>query len=139
MGYADQLKEGNLISEYFLPNIFHLLNLYEGRARAFKLDMWAVDEYYLDSKFSPFPRVFCLTLSFSVFTRVVTQSPAPRLALILPCALDRTISNTKLDPRLQRQTALRNSQLLHFHTLLTSDHQSRAGPRQACDFPNGPY
>lgn len=50
IGFADRLREDNLISDHFLPNIFRVLSLYAGRAKAFKLDIWAVDEYYLDSE-----------------------------------------------------------------------------------------
>ncbi|KAJ3553232.1 hypothetical protein NM688_g3725 [Phlebia brevispora] len=47
-GYLDHLRGTNLIADRFLPLIFSTLNLYDGILKAVKLDIWAVDEYYLD-------------------------------------------------------------------------------------------
>ncbi|CAL1708694.1 unnamed protein product [Somion occarium] len=47
-GYIDHLRQLDLISGHFLPEVFSILGLYEGAAKAFKLDIWAVDEFYLD-------------------------------------------------------------------------------------------
>ena len=46
----NHLRQEGLITDYFLPLIFNLLGLYEGMAHAFKLDIWSIDEYYLDCK-----------------------------------------------------------------------------------------
>lgn len=40
-----------MISEHFLPHILGILGLYSGVTKAFKLDIWAVEEFYLDCKF----------------------------------------------------------------------------------------
>ena len=37
--------------DYFLPRVFTLLRLYDGIPKAVKLDIWAVDEYYLDCEY----------------------------------------------------------------------------------------
>lgn len=44
------MRRTELIREYFLPRIFSILRLYDGLAKAVRLDIWAVDEYYLDCK-----------------------------------------------------------------------------------------
>lgn len=51
-GYIDQLRELDLVGSKLLPAVFGLLNLYGGMAKAFKLDIWDVDEFYLDCKAS---------------------------------------------------------------------------------------
>ncbi|KAL0957941.1 hypothetical protein HGRIS_000122 [Hohenbuehelia grisea] len=45
--YVSQLRTMGIISDYLLPNVFHLLSLDEGPNQAFKLDPWAVDEFYV--------------------------------------------------------------------------------------------
>ena len=44
----EHLRKLDLISEHFLPEVFSILGLYEGAAKAFKLDIWSIEEYYLD-------------------------------------------------------------------------------------------
>lgn len=46
--YVNKLRNLDLISTRFIPSIFALLNLYDGVKKAFKLDPWAVDEYYIE-------------------------------------------------------------------------------------------
>lgn len=45
--YVEQLRDLGIISTYFIPNILDLLHLTEGIGRAFKLDPWAVEEFYV--------------------------------------------------------------------------------------------
>ncbi|KAI0360435.1 hypothetical protein OH77DRAFT_1418351 [Trametes cingulata] len=47
-GYIDQIRDLDLVGARLLPTIFSLLELYGGIAKAFKLDMWDIDEFYLD-------------------------------------------------------------------------------------------
>ncbi|CDO70174.1 hypothetical protein BN946_scf184774.g2 [Trametes cinnabarina] len=47
-GYVDQLRDLALVGERLLPTTFTLLNLYGGMAKAFKLEIWDVDEFFLD-------------------------------------------------------------------------------------------
>lgn len=49
--YVNQLRNLDLIATRFIPSIFTLLNLYDGAKKAFKLDPWAVDEYYIECEF----------------------------------------------------------------------------------------
>ncbi|KAF7975675.1 hypothetical protein HWV62_8773 [Athelia sp. TMB] len=46
--YVNQLRNLDLIAARFIPSIFNLLNLCDGAKKAFKLDPWAVDEYYIE-------------------------------------------------------------------------------------------
>ncbi|KAH9941137.1 uncharacterized protein BXZ73DRAFT_75106 [Epithele typhae] len=47
-GYIDQLRDLDLVGARLLPTVFGILDLYGGMAKAFKVDIWDVDEYYLD-------------------------------------------------------------------------------------------
>jgi hypothetical protein len=47
-GYINHIRSLNIIATHFVPNILNVLELYDGVKKAFKLDFWAVDEYYLD-------------------------------------------------------------------------------------------
>lgn len=49
-GYVQQLRNLDVVAARFIPNIFGLLDLYDGAKKAFKLDMWSVDEFYMDCK-----------------------------------------------------------------------------------------
>ncbi|KAI0084737.1 hypothetical protein BDY19DRAFT_969852 [Irpex rosettiformis] len=47
-GYMDHLRRENMVAERFLPHIFTILRLYGGLSKVFKLDIWEVDEFYLE-------------------------------------------------------------------------------------------
>ncbi|KAH9835414.1 uncharacterized protein C8Q71DRAFT_765758 [Rhodofomes roseus] len=47
--YIEQLRDLGLVGEHLLPNIFATLGLYGGIAKPFKLDIWFIEELYLDS------------------------------------------------------------------------------------------
>lgn len=38
------------MSREFMPNILSILQLNKGLVKAFKLDIWTVDEYYVERK-----------------------------------------------------------------------------------------
>ncbi|KAJ3992694.1 hypothetical protein F5050DRAFT_1579091 [Lentinula boryana] len=46
MRYIDQLRNSSIIEEHFIPSVFSLLRLDRGIVKAYKLDMWAVNEFY---------------------------------------------------------------------------------------------
>lgn len=50
MGYIDQLRSLSIVDTYLMPNIIHMLRLDQGLPRAFKLDQWAIDEFYVSCK-----------------------------------------------------------------------------------------
>ncbi|KAH8826836.1 hypothetical protein DL96DRAFT_1604472 [Flagelloscypha sp. PMI_526] len=47
MAYLTQLRASTLVEEYFLPNIWHLLKLDLGMAKAFKMETWGVDDFFI--------------------------------------------------------------------------------------------
>lgn len=47
-GYVQHLRNLDIVATSFVPNILGLLDLYDGAKKAFKLDMWSVDEFYMD-------------------------------------------------------------------------------------------
>ncbi|KAH7921570.1 hypothetical protein BV22DRAFT_1096259 [Leucogyrophana mollusca] len=47
--YFNHMRNLDIIATSFIPNVFDVLDLYSGGKKAFKLDVWAVDEYYLNS------------------------------------------------------------------------------------------
>lgn len=47
MKYIEQLRRSGIIEAHFIPSIFGLLSLNRGIVKAFKLDMWAVDEFFV--------------------------------------------------------------------------------------------
>ena len=47
-GYLDHLRQTDLIAGRFIPSVFGILRLYDGLAKAMKLDIWAVNEYFLE-------------------------------------------------------------------------------------------
>ncbi|KAG6811117.1 hypothetical protein H0H92_008917 [Tricholoma furcatifolium] len=55
--YIEQLRNLDVIVAYFIPTILSILRLDQGPQKAFKLDIWAVDEFHVEyyetkSKFS---------------------------------------------------------------------------------------
>ncbi|KIY44620.1 hypothetical protein FISHEDRAFT_51052, partial [Fistulina hepatica ATCC 64428] len=45
--YIEQLRDAKVVQTALMPNLVHLLRLDQGIAKSFKLDIWAVDEYYV--------------------------------------------------------------------------------------------
>ncbi|KAG6844999.1 hypothetical protein H0H87_001771 [Tephrocybe sp. NHM501043] len=46
--YIEQLRNLDVVVAYFIPTILTLLHLDQGPHKAFKLDIWGVDEFYVD-------------------------------------------------------------------------------------------
>jgi hypothetical protein len=49
-GYSEHLQELGLVATHLIPLVLHLLQLYGGISKAIKLDMWSVDQFYIDRK-----------------------------------------------------------------------------------------
>lgn len=45
--YIEQLRNLDLVGKRLLPAIVHLLRLDNGPAKAVKVNLWAVDEFYV--------------------------------------------------------------------------------------------
>ncbi len=62
--YIDQLKDLDLVGSKLLPAVFGLLDLFGGMPKAFKLELWDVDEFYLDRE----SHIFILYLRLNALT-----------------------------------------------------------------------
>lgn len=49
--YFNHMRSLDIVSQYFIHNIFDVLGLFSGGKQVFKLDVWAVDEFHLESMF----------------------------------------------------------------------------------------
>jgi heme/copper-type cytochrome/quinol oxidase subunit 2 len=58
------MKSLDVIGNFFIPNVFDILGLFSGKKKAFKLDIWAVDDFFIDcQQFCAVSYVFALTFS----------------------------------------------------------------------------
>jgi E3 ubiquitin-protein ligase listerin len=49
-GYSEHLQELGLVTTHLIPLVLNLLQLYEGVGKAVKLDMWSIDQFYVECK-----------------------------------------------------------------------------------------
>jgi hypothetical protein len=49
-GYSEHLQELGLVNTHLIPLVLNLLHLYGGVGKAVKLDMWSVDQFYIERK-----------------------------------------------------------------------------------------
>ncbi|KAM6492444.1 hypothetical protein JOM56_012168 [Amanita muscaria] len=90
--FIDQLRSLDLISRDLMPGILSLLQLKQGPARTFKLDVWSVDEYYVelfDSDFS----ISTPLLTAHLYYRALLSIPSLIHSWVLDCK-DRQVSST---------------------------------------------
>ena len=52
-GYSEHLQELGLVTTHLIPLVFNLLRLYGGFGKPVKLDVWSVDQFYIECKRSP--------------------------------------------------------------------------------------
>jgi len=104
-GYIDQLRDLDLVGGHFLPNIFSILGLYAGLPKAFKLDIWAIDEYYLD---------YAYTTDSPIGLRLLAAHLYYRALLVVPSLIRSWLSEC------------RDRQLLQAVTTYTAHHFSPA-------------
>jgi hypothetical protein len=53
-GYSEHLQELGLVTTHLIPLVFNLLHLYGGVGKAVKLDVWSVDQFYIECKRSSY-------------------------------------------------------------------------------------
>jgi hypothetical protein len=53
-GYSEHLQELELVTTHLMPLVLNLLQLYGGTSKAVKLDVWSVDQFYVECKISTF-------------------------------------------------------------------------------------
>jgi E3 ubiquitin-protein ligase listerin len=49
-GYSEHLQEIGLVTAHLIPLVLNLLQLYGGVGKAVKLDMWSIDQFYVECK-----------------------------------------------------------------------------------------
>ena len=47
IAYINQLRDLEMIASHFLPAAFRMFDLYSGITNAPKLDIWGIEEYYV--------------------------------------------------------------------------------------------
>ncbi|CAK5264279.1 unnamed protein product [Mycena citricolor] len=93
LGYIDHLRALQLVGNEFIPNILNLLEIDQGIPRAFKLDAWAVDEYYVDF-YEPGDSLWSLqVLAAHLYYRALLTVPSLIYNWVLDCK-DRQLSNS---------------------------------------------
>jgi len=78
------MRSLDIISQHFIPNIFDVLGLFAGGKRVFKLDVWAVDEFYLDT-FNPGSSLSFQLLAAHLYHRALLTVPALIRSWISDC------------------------------------------------------
>ncbi|KAF8650294.1 hypothetical protein AX16_005322 [Volvariella volvacea WC 439] len=91
-GYIDQLRGLDILSQFFFPNLLAILQLDEGIAKSFKLDIWGVDEFYVDL-YEPGSTFTIGVLAAHLYYRSLLTLPSLINAWVLDCR-DRQLSNT---------------------------------------------
>ncbi|KAI0698055.1 hypothetical protein C8T65DRAFT_661197 [Cerioporus squamosus] len=91
-GYIDQLRDLDLVGSQLLPAVFGILDLYGGMAKVFKLDMWDVDEFYLELYAADTPLSLRL-LTAHLYYRALLLVPSLIRSWLVDCR-DRQLSTT---------------------------------------------
>ncbi|TFK64592.1 hypothetical protein BDN72DRAFT_260036 [Pluteus cervinus] len=90
--YIDQLRSLDILASYFFPNLLVLLRLDEGISKAFKLDVWGIDEFYVDL-YEPNSGFAIPVLAAHLYYRALLTLPSLINAWVLDCR-DRQLSST---------------------------------------------
>ncbi|EIN09055.1 hypothetical protein PUNSTDRAFT_102600 [Punctularia strigosozonata HHB-11173 SS5] len=91
-GYIEQLRDLDIVASRLLPAIFELLQVYSGLPKAFKLGMWAVENYYVDL-YDPSTHISLQVLAAHVYYRALLVVPSLIRTWVNDCK-DRTLSRT---------------------------------------------
>ncbi|RDX54789.1 hypothetical protein OH76DRAFT_1398200 [Lentinus brumalis] len=91
-GYIDQLRDLDLVGSQLLPTVFGILDLYGGMAKVFKLDIWDVDEFYLEFYAADTPLSLRL-LTAHLYYRALLLVPSLIRNWLVDCR-DRQLSTT---------------------------------------------
>ncbi|KAI6158556.1 hypothetical protein EDD17DRAFT_1622088 [Pisolithus thermaeus] len=73
-GYFNHLRSLDIVSQHFIPNIFGILGLLDGK-NVFKLDLWSVDEFFLDA-YEPADSLSLRLLAAHLYHRALLTVPA---------------------------------------------------------------
>ncbi|KAG9311744.1 hypothetical protein JVU11DRAFT_7987 [Chiua virens] len=94
-GYFNHMRSLDIISRYFISNVFEVLGLFSGGKRVVKLDAWAVDEFYLET-FEPDSVLSLQLLAAHLYYRALLTSPALIRSWISDCT-DRQLLTRVVD------------------------------------------
>ncbi|KAJ7746502.1 hypothetical protein DFH07DRAFT_591586 [Mycena maculata] len=92
LSYIDQLRTLDIIGTSFLPNLLSLLGVDQGTPKAFKLDPWAVDEYFVQLYESGSPWSLQV-LAAHLYYRALLTVPSLIYNWVLDCK-DRQLSSS---------------------------------------------
>ncbi|KAG7441328.1 uncharacterized protein BT62DRAFT_937246 [Guyanagaster necrorhizus] len=90
--YIDQLRSLDIIAGSFMPMVLSTLNLDQGAAKVYKLDLWAVDEYHIEL-YEPDEAFTLQVLAAYLYYRALLNVPSLIHSWILDCK-DRQLSST---------------------------------------------
>ncbi|KAF5370318.1 hypothetical protein D9758_006910 [Tetrapyrgos nigripes] len=94
VSYIDQLRSSDIIGSHFIPTIFSILGIDQGIAKTFKLDMWGVDEYYMQFYESGPSKDFSLKVfAAHLYYRALLTVPSLIHNWVLECK-DRQLSSS---------------------------------------------
>ncbi|KAF8899801.1 hypothetical protein CPB84DRAFT_1780009 [Gymnopilus junonius] len=82
--YIEQLRNLNIIAVHFIPTLLSILRLDQGLAKAFKLDIWAVDIFYVDLYEPGNPHTIPV-LTAHVYYRALLTIPSLIHSWVLDC------------------------------------------------------
>ncbi|KAJ3861751.1 hypothetical protein EV359DRAFT_46545 [Lentinula novae-zelandiae] len=92
MSYLEQLRSSSIIETHFVPSVLSLLNLGRGIVKAYKLDIWAVDEFHVQfyeaGSFSGLQ-----TFAAHLYYRALLTVPSLIYSWVVDCR-DRQLSST---------------------------------------------
>ncbi|KIY45151.1 hypothetical protein FISHEDRAFT_49914 [Fistulina hepatica ATCC 64428] len=88
--YIEQLRDAKVVETALMPNLVHLLRLDQGIAKSFKLDIWAVDEYYVQL-FEPGTSFGLCLFAAHVYYRALSTIPTMISSWVNDCK-DRQLS-----------------------------------------------
>ncbi|KAJ6608207.1 hypothetical protein B0H10DRAFT_2068569 [Mycena sp. CBHHK59/15] len=92
LSYIDQLRTLDIIGTSFIPNLLTLLGVDQGIPKSFKLDVWAVDEYFVQLYESGSPWSFQV-LAAHLYYRALLTVPSLIYNWVLDCK-DRQLSSS---------------------------------------------
>ncbi|KAJ7746508.1 hypothetical protein DFH07DRAFT_962981 [Mycena maculata] len=92
LSYIDQLRTLDIIGTSFIPNLLSLLGVDQGIPKAFKLDPWAVDEYFVQLYESGSPWSLQV-LAAHLYYRALLTVPSLIYNWVLDCK-DRQLSSS---------------------------------------------
>ncbi|KAG1729725.1 hypothetical protein EDB19DRAFT_1641737 [Suillus lakei] len=93
--YFNQMRSLGIIGDFFIPNVFDVLGLFSGKKKAFKLDIWAVDDFFIDH-FEPESVLGLRLLAAHIYHRGLLTVPALIRTWISDCS-DRQLLSRVVD------------------------------------------